>query len=85
MATTKFPLMLQVCVFPTDSIHCFQDMYEINPLFIHLKNFKAKPDCFTSNCVTLFYCLVSVYIKKMSVCMYRQSIEQQVTYLDVVI
>lgn len=64
MATTKFPLMLQVCVFHTVSIHGFQEIYQINPLFIHLINYKAKPNCFTSNCVTLFYCLVSVYIKK---------------------
>lgn len=33
-------------------------------LFIHLINYKAKPNCFASNCVTLFYCLVSVYIYK---------------------
>lgn len=82
----KFPLMLPVCVFHTDSIHGFQEIYQINPLFIHVINYKAKSNCFASNCVTLFYCLVSVYIyKKMSVCMYRQSIEQRVTYLDVVI
>lgn len=31
----------------------------------------------------LFYCLALVYIKKMSVCKYRQSTKQRVTYLDV--
>lgn len=62
--------MLQVCVFHTDSVHGFQEIYQINPLFIHLINYKAKAKLFYFKlCDAVLLFSISVY-KKKNVSMY---------------
>lgn len=61
--------MLPVCVFHTDSIHGFQEIYQINPLFIHVINYKAKPNCFASNLCDAVL-LFSIRVYKNNVSMY---------------
>lgn len=85
MATTKFPFVLRqfVCLAHRLCSQLQRYLSEYSSIY-PLSDYKAKSNCSTSNCIMLFHCLAPVYIKKMSVCMYRQSTKQRVTYLDVV-